>query len=395
MKILVTSDWHLDWETAGLERFSDVAWQVEKTVAAAIARKVDLYLFAGDLCNPDANRAPRCMAYAISVFQQLERTKIPSRWVTGNHDVIEDGSGTSTLMPLAAAGAQVISEPGIETIGGCCFAWLPYVPRCKDYDAEAMIETFDWLAGPVIVTGHLAIEQLDPGNCFEHARGRSIVMPVDKICAKWASRALIVNGHYHKRTVDHSVLCGGLAVPGSLERLTFGEQDNRPGFLVVDVDNSGKEESKPSKKKPPKKPLFACEEVELPSRPVFTLDASSKVWSREGKVVPTGTDLADDDFIGELPPLVRLRPPAGTPPEWITSVCDMVKSKGAGAVKVIAPLTTAQVAVIADESLPPGANAPRKRAREVVEALVEESCVGDKESLRALVEDVMSKEEVE
>jgi DNA repair exonuclease SbcCD nuclease subunit len=129
VKILATSDWHLDATTAGFDRFDDVSEAIEEAISVAVAERVDLFVFLGDLCDPDANRAPRCVAKAIDVAQRLRNKMIPSRWLVGNLDVIEDGSGTSTLAPLAAAASavgsvngpewvRVVSSPGVEEIGG-------------------------------------------------------------------------------------------------------------------------------------------------------------------------------------------------------------------------------------------------------------------------------------
>ena len=42
MKIVVSSDWHLDWATAGLARFDDIAEAARVVVNAAIELEADL-----------------------------------------------------------------------------------------------------------------------------------------------------------------------------------------------------------------------------------------------------------------------------------------------------------------------------------------------------------------
>lgn len=247
MKILVTSDWHLDASTGGYERFDDLCAAVDRTVDLAIVERCDLYLFLGDLCDPDANRAPRCVAKAIGIERRLRDAGIKSRWLTGNHDVIEDGSGTSTLTPLAAAGAVVFDEPAVSIIGGVRFVWLPFVPRARNYDAAEFVRNIDLntecegnglsVPLPVVMAGHLTVPGLEPGGeTKDMPRGRDLWYPIGEAAHLWGPDVLMLNGHYHRAVLDdRGIYGGGLAVPGSLERLTFGEEDNTPGVLIVEV----------------------------------------------------------------------------------------------------------------------------------------------------------------
>lgn len=248
MKLLVTSDWHLDATTAGVDRFDDIAAAVDETVRVASEEQVDLYVFLGDLCDPDANRAPRCVAKAIAVAQELGHGMgIPSRWLVGNHDVIEDGSGTSTLTPLEAAAVpevgkhydapiRVITGPDVEWIDGRLFVWLPYVPRCASYDAGEFVRTAlasEPLASHAttraVVAGHLSIHGQVPGSeTHDMPRGRDLWLPTEAIWERWP-KAVVMNGHYH--AAQHAPVI----IPGSLARLTFGEEGHTPGFMIVEV----------------------------------------------------------------------------------------------------------------------------------------------------------------
>lgn len=240
MKILVTGDWHLDASTAGFDRFDDICNAIDYTVETAVRERCGLYLFLGDLCDPDANRAPRCVAKAIGVDARLRSTGMEARWLTGNHDVIEDGSATSTLTPLAAAGGMVISEPMTATIRGVQFVWLPFTPRIKHYDTAEFIRSVNAGPGAVVMAGHLNVAGLDFGSeTSDMPRGRDMWLPIGDAQAKWDTRVLMLNGHYHRGVIDtRPMYGGGLFVPGSLERLTFGEESNEPGFLIVEVPDA-------------------------------------------------------------------------------------------------------------------------------------------------------------
>lgn len=236
MKIVVTSDWHLDAVTAGVPRFAEVERAVQQSVALAEQVRADLYLFLGDLCDPDASRAPRCVAFAIEVAAALARKGIPSRWLVGNHDVIEDGSGTSTLTPLAAASValpglvHVYARPMVEDMAGGIVMALPFVPRVAAYDPAAFVE--ECAVEPDVIIGHLNLPGVVPASeSDEYARGREVWLPVEKIRARWPS-AIVMNGHYHQAQTTAN---GCVMIPGALARLTFGEARHEPSIMVVEA----------------------------------------------------------------------------------------------------------------------------------------------------------------
>jgi DNA repair exonuclease SbcCD nuclease subunit len=255
VKLLIFSDAHADATTAGYDRSEDVAGALGEVVRAAVKEDVDLVLFLGDLCDPDGSRSHR--AAALGTFTACTlwfQHGIRSRWLVGNHDVIEDGSGSHTLAGVAAVEAsqqgrgarmggeaiKVYSEPTSERFGdrregGFDLVALPFTPRSHAYDPQLFVEHHN-LGGvgengwPVVVIAHLNIEGIAPGSeTIDMPRGRAVFLPVDAIRKRWP-KALVVAGHYHQRQVFD-----GVVVVGSLERLTFGEERNAPGWLIVEV----------------------------------------------------------------------------------------------------------------------------------------------------------------
>lgn len=241
MKILVTSDWHTDAMTAGVDRGPDLEEAVAETIDAAIEAKVDLYLFLGDLCDPDGVRSHRAAAVGVRAAARLQRVGVVSRWVVGNHDVIEDGSGTNTLAGVDAVGwfdggVAVYDAPCTELFNNpnsddrVMMVALPFTPRSHAYDPVAFLEEVESHNGPVIVAGHLNIEGIGPGSeTIDMPRGRDVFFPLAAVKKRFP-KALMLNGHYHTRQTFN-----GIVIPGSLERLTFGEEKNEPGYLIVEV----------------------------------------------------------------------------------------------------------------------------------------------------------------
>lgn len=241
MKILLTGDWHLDWITEGIRRYNDIECKIWEIVDYAKEIKVDYFVFLGDLCNPNTSRSHRSIACAINVARSLEFDGIKSLWITGNHDVIEDGSGDHTLMALSEAGFLVYDRPNSEIITSVDSSQdmlviaLPYTSMVNDYDsAEFMSSCANHYRDrskrmPVLVIGHLHIEGMIPGSeNIEMSRGRIVVWPIRMIMDLFPN-AIVAGGHYHKGDPSGKIL-----IPGSLARLTFGESDNELGIIVVE-----------------------------------------------------------------------------------------------------------------------------------------------------------------
>lgn len=238
MRILLTSDWHGDAVTAGFRRAGDVEAAALKTVAFAKETQVDAWAFLGDLADPDSGSATlRAIETAMLVAERLNDAHIPNWWIAGNHDVIEDGSGRTVLGPLSRAcfpTTTVFERPGTIYPGPVVVVHaLPFVARSHAYDPPEFVQGLDEdiLSGQVthVFLGHLQLEGAKLGSeTVDMPRGRHVAFPTDAV--KRYERRLCFNGHYHQRQK-----IGEVIVPGSLQRLSFGEESNSPGFLVVEV----------------------------------------------------------------------------------------------------------------------------------------------------------------
>lgn len=261
MKILSSSDWHLDWTTYGIRRFDELSKAVDQSREHAAREEVDLYVFNGDLCDPDLSAPGTIMAIgkAIETAEWLRQRGIPSVWLRGNHDVIEDGSDRSTLTPLAGLGedVHVFDTSALKPIplkrkhpwgsSFCEVLALPYPSATKPYAMDAVFDAYDTAARlpnllgaePLLVLSHLRVPGVQPGEeSGEMARGRDIDYPLERVLriAKNNGRAIVLlQGHYHRQ---QSLNFGGvyMHIPGSLARLTFGEEYHTPGFMLIEVE---------------------------------------------------------------------------------------------------------------------------------------------------------------
>jgi DNA repair exonuclease SbcCD nuclease subunit len=239
-RVVVSSDWHVDAATYGVQRLGDVSRAVHETVDSAVVEKADLYLFLGDLSDPDDGPwALQAAAFSIQVATRLARNGIPSWWVAGNHDVVEDGTGMTTLSPLRALDlpeVRVFEVPELAPIPGRSkhskdpvqLLALPYTATSRAYEPRSVVAHHrDAMGERAVVAGHLQLEGIHPGEeTTEMPRGRDVRFPIGDCRPGW----LKLNGHYHERQVHQ-----GVHIPGSVVRLSFGEQKNRPGFLLFEV----------------------------------------------------------------------------------------------------------------------------------------------------------------
>lgn len=234
MRLLQTSDWHLDWVTFGISRFDEIDRAVQTTCETAVKEKCTDYFFTGDLCDPDSGPVVfRCVDLAIRAAMFLTYAGIRSHWLVGNHDVIEDGSGTSTLTPLRALGktgfVTLYDQPTLDNRDdGVSILALPFTPTSHTYDPMVPVRDFLRTPGKGIVLSHLTCPGIIPGEeTNDMPRGRDVLLPLVELAKR--PNTLILQGHYHKPQ-SHDML----HIPGSLARLTFGEVENDPSFLIMD-----------------------------------------------------------------------------------------------------------------------------------------------------------------
>lgn len=236
LRIVVTSDWHLDSITSGIRRRCEIENAIVSSVQTAINKNAHFYFMLGDLSDPNNVRLSSSIATTIESIKYLKHT-IPV-FITGNHDVIEDGSGDHTMLPLKAIGYRVFDYPIIckftSNIGkNINLVALPYTPSCCSYDPVRFIKDHYKSIDntyPTIVIGHLNIDGIIPGSeTIDMPRGREVFLPITTI-KKYIPNVMIYNGHYHR-----SQSYNGVVIPGSLARLTFGERLNKPGYMYIEV----------------------------------------------------------------------------------------------------------------------------------------------------------------
>lgn len=259
MRLLVTSDWHLDATTAGLDRLGELE-DFSRGLEVVVEREeVDVVLHLGDLLDPGHLDESRYQRVLLGCAARLTKAaKYGSVWLAGNHDVIDTDVPTSTLSPLAMVAEEwwgghgdlynqlrVLELPRFFTLGTVSFLALPYVARTAMQTPEYQRAYVDAVSAasavgapheriaPLVVLSHLSLPGMHPEAAGE-PRGREVSFPVEDVRAMRPD--LVLQGHYHARQVVQ--LGDGLQVQvvGAPVRFNFGErQDGERGYLMVDL----------------------------------------------------------------------------------------------------------------------------------------------------------------
>lgn len=231
MKAVIFSDVHLDATTCGRSRFEDIAGACDSIVDYAINQGANSLIFLGDLCDADSPRSHACLA-ELARWVARTRGMLDFTIIAGNHDVVEDGSGSTlydALQELEGGNVNVITEPEIfELWRGMKAAALPFTARACSYDPGAFVAGND---APAVCLGHLNITGATVGSeSGDFLRGRDVFWPLPELRKHWPKTRLI-GGHYHGGQVVE-----GIHIVGSPAIFNFGEEKNTPGFLSLQSD---------------------------------------------------------------------------------------------------------------------------------------------------------------
>lgn len=247
MKILATSDWHLDAMTAGVSRAPELDAYVDAVVDRCVDQQIDVVLVGGDYYDPGSLRESQHAARLFRYAEKIQRVVSCSVWIAGNHDVVGEGS---VLSPLAVAsrwwrddmGPEVAERPRlVDAFHGepsVAVLALPFVAETPTVSMVALMEkaVADARAAKargdrLVVLGHFTIPGVTVGSEEEMVRGRDLLFPAQLV--RSLEPDLVINGHYHaQQTVEYEGVT--IHIPGAPLRMTFGERDDGDrGWLEI------------------------------------------------------------------------------------------------------------------------------------------------------------------
>ncbi len=319
IKILHFADAHIDLARQGKHdpqsglplRVLDFLKSLDTIVDTAIGEKADLVIFAGDAYR-DRTPAPTYQREWGKRIMRLSSTGIPTLMVIGNHDVSPASGRANALQEfetLQVPNVRVISKPCLlkpEDLNGLPLQviGIPWLNRSGlaaakvgeeedsaslDSDLEAnltaLIEGYlDALDPrlPAVLAGHLTVQGAVYGNERSVMLGRDFMLPGSLV--RDPRLDYVALGHIHKFQNLNPEGHPPVIYPGSIERIDFGEAQDRKVFMMVGLEK-GKAEVDPR---------------ELPGRKF--IDLTVALTEKEGlqekilAAIPSEGDLRDAIF---------------------------------------------------------------------------------------------------
>lgn len=271
IKILALADTHLGFDyplrprimrrRRGFEFFKNY----EHALALALEGKIDIVVHGGDIMY--RSRVPRQLVdVAFAPLRKIADRGIPVYVVPGNHE--------RSMIPFRILAAHpnifIFDRPMsfyLETQGQrCVLAGFPFIRhgiRDKFQDILKKTDYHTLYADVYILCMHQSVDGCTMGPKNHMFRGGDDVVNIHQIPVMFSC---VLTGHMHRTQVITRDLKGvplatPVLYPGSIERTSFAEKNEKKGFFVVSI-NTRKE----------KKHSLTWEFHELATRPMVYLD---------------------------------------------------------------------------------------------------------------------------
>jgi exonuclease SbcD len=271
IKLLHFADAHIDLARQGRRdartglplRVLDFLRSLDAIVDAAIVQKVDLVIFAGDAYR-DRSPAPTYQREWGKRMMRLSEAGIQTLLVVGNHDVSPASGRAHTLQEfetLQVPNIHVISQPqllkpadlnglpvqliGIPWLNRSGMAAAIEMEEEAGADINALMESklseiiesfLNDLDGvlPAILTSHVSVQGASYGNERSVMLGRDLVLAGSLV--RDHRLDYVALGHIHKAQNLNEGGHHPVIYPGSIERVDFGEVDDRKTYIIAEVD---------------------------------------------------------------------------------------------------------------------------------------------------------------
>ncbi len=276
MRILHTSDWHLNDKLGRHERQPDLRARMEEIAALLKAEAVDVMLIAGDFFSDRHARLPELRA-ALRDFQEAFRPFLHAGGtavaISGNHDSEDLFELLRTTQDLTASvpkgdGAvppgrlYLVAQPMVLLMAGrdgqkVQVALLPYPTPSVHFKRDEVFHSAEERNQllrsravislqqqvtkcssrplPSVLVAHLHVRNSELSHSLYRLEERDdVVLDSGLISPAFAYTAL---GHIHRaQEIDRSAY---IRYSGSIERMDVAERDDAKGVVVVEIGAQG------------------------------------------------------------------------------------------------------------------------------------------------------------
>ncbi len=269
MKILHFADAHIDMANYGRHdpetglplRVLDFLKSLDTIVDAAIAEKVDLVIFAGDTYR-DRSPAPTYQREWGKRIYRLSAAQIPTLLLVGNHDLSPATGRAHAIQEFdtlqipnirvldkpqflssdeLGLPVQVIALPWVSKSGMLAVSQMSGADNEKVYNkleellgefVESCFEQIDPEL-PVILTAHASVQGAKYGAERMVMLGNDLVLSGSLV--KDTRLDYVALGHIHKPQNLNENAHPPVIYPGSIERVDFGEAQDKKFFVIADI----------------------------------------------------------------------------------------------------------------------------------------------------------------
>jgi len=270
VRILHFADAHIDIANYGRHdpssllpvRVMDFLQSLDQIVETAVSEQVDLVLFAGDAYK-DRNPQPTFQREWGKRMMRLSEAGIPTLLLVGNHDVSPATGRAHTLQEFKTLSvphihvADSIRLFTVEELGApvqiITVPWVSYsriaaMDTATDLSRDAVFEEAENIVGdlvnkaieaadpdlPLILTAHASVQGAVFGSERAVMLGSELVLGGSLVRDKRLDYVAL--GHIHKhQELSAKDTHPPIIYPGSIERIDFGEVNERKGFVVAEV----------------------------------------------------------------------------------------------------------------------------------------------------------------
>ncbi|MEN8242924.1 MAG: exonuclease SbcCD subunit D, partial [Chloroflexota bacterium] len=270
VKILHFADAHINMTNYGRQdpesglplRVLDFLNSLDTIVDAAIEEQVDLVVFAGDTYK-DRSPAPTFQREWEKRIIRLSNAEIPSLLLVGNHDlspnlnrahaleefntleiknvIVADKPRFYTPEDLWGLPLQVVALPWVSRSGMIAYLDLELGKPQEIYaqlEARLAGAVQQWLETadpdlPILLTAHASVQGASYGGERTVMLGNDLVLSGSLV--KDQRLDYVALGHIHKPQDLNEGSYPPVVYPGSIERVDFGEADEKKFFVTVDL----------------------------------------------------------------------------------------------------------------------------------------------------------------
>lgn len=274
LRILHLADIHLGMENYGRidpvtglsTRLGDFLKTLNEALDWALQNDVHLVLIAGDIFK-NRDPTPTVQREFARCIHKLSSAGMPTFILVGNHDVpnaLQRANTVEIYSTLAVPQVTVAKKPGLHVIetkaGKVQIVAVPWISRSylltnsehRNLDPDSLnraaldlIEGFvDKAAAeldpslPAVLTAHASVAGAVLSSEKNIMLGQDVVIPKSVLADTRFD--YVAMGHIHKyQVLTHQR--PAIVYPGSLERIDFGEERDKKGFVVVEIDDPGAE----------------------------------------------------------------------------------------------------------------------------------------------------------